>query len=361
MNYESSYNKFWPNKELWEIAFLDALPNRDKTRLKWAVEQQNKELPERTGPVTVDVDAIFCKPTFRSVDQLFARDPAPITNLNEDLAFLHHLAERRDQPNEAIRDLPPAYWKAAYWLKDVEQEFVKEDYLKTPEAIERLHKQGLPDVATVTSKTTEKLGNASLRAWAEDVHNDSPFQQWQTVASDLLSKGYKARCEAGLVDTCSNANHRFGSGGIVSINGLYGEALRRLAPVSFADKWTKMRARPEQLAYSNGKILSQVFREGSPPHPSDRAMHENAAQTLAYVTAIIFDSCELFMGRPLYEELQLESDNISYARCSAGVHYQSDNKYKNSARLMAEELCTEVFGEKCTVPRKMLEVDFSTS
>lgn len=358
MNYDTQFHKYWPNKELWEIAFNDALPNNDKSRLKWAVEQQKKEMPNREGPVTVDVFAKFCKPTFRNQAHLF--EPDGNWDRDAELKFLRELAELRDEPNSEIRHLPKAYWKAAYWLKDVEQRVVSQDFLTDEVTYRNLYEKGVHDTVSTDDGYTLKLEFATLRTWGEYVHNDSPFVQWQRVVDDLLSRGFKTRCEHNMLDTCGNANHRFGTGGIVSINGLLGEAIRRLATISFAEKWNRLEARPEQYAFSKGILLPQVFPEGSPPHPSKRAMHFNAAQVCAYIMSIIFDSCEQFItGRPLYEELQLEADNISYARCSAGVHYPSDNKFKNSCRLMAEEICSDVYGEPCRVPDKMMEIDYS--
>lgn len=380
MKYENHYTKYWPNQELWHLAFTEALPNADKGTLKFAVERQYAELvqaagevmrryndaerPRFVGQVTVDVDARFCPNIIASEgDEILhgadARDG--------ELAFLRQLAARRDQPLAECKDLPPAYWQPASVLADlVVEAWPGQDFLADEHSYEMLHEHGLLVGSYSAESSAERLGDlecATLRHWAEYVHNDNPIIQWSDFTAWALRHRVPVRADQGLLDIAGNK--RFGSGGPPWIGGAFGEVLRALAPISFAGKWRRLVKRPEQWAATSlGGFLPQTFPEGSPAHPSRYAMHYRAAQIMAYFASMVFDPYAPvpdYTGEmvPLYHELQLMADNISYARCTAGVHYESDNEDSVRCATFAEDMAERIFGVPCQVPQAMVDLSFA--
>jgi hypothetical protein len=91
-------------------------------------------------------------------------------------------------------------------------------------------------------------------------------------------------------------------------------------------------------------LLSQMFPEGSPAHPSWPSGHATVAGACVTVLKAIFDDCHFVIdpnsppadpqpyvsnGQPLNmgDELDKLASNIAFGRDFAGVHYRSDGEH----------------------------------
>lgn len=366
-DYDKSHTKYWPNRQLWDMAINQGVHGGDYGALKFACERQSHVLGG--ARVSVDLDAGWCEGGISShvaeVDGLYTRTGAPSYLI--ELEFLRRLARLRDEPLVSVIDeLPKAYWLASTFLKDVQIQCGKEDFLTTEAEINTLHRDAkVPRTYRKEGKVARlgDLNEATLRHWAEYVHADNPVLQWNGVVDQLIRAGCPVRTEVGLQPIMGNS--RFGTGGPPFVEGAIGQVLKSLAPLSFRGKWELVIPRPEQWAWQNtDDLLPQVFPEGSPAHPSRDAMHYRAAQVIAYFVSMLFDPYHLIKDslgndQPVYHELQLLADNISFARCSAGVHWMSDNNNDESCAQLAEYLMREIMGVEGRVLPAMRELTFA--
>lgn len=339
MNYETSYTKGWSDKSDW-LRFTQAIAEKDAYEIDRLIGSRETK--------AVDPDIGLCKSGDLELMRQYQTDSFVFGSEvhQKELNLLHDLAEMRDIPLEDDDNnmLPVGYRVVSWFLQDVNvpKYAAGVDYMTT-EATWKAVQDGKTPLETQQVQGTTKI--LTGRDAAAYVHKDDPLIPWLNVAKTLLNLGVSIRVESDMV--ANGSQSRFASCGLPHIYGTLGETLKRLSPLSFREKWTKMVPRPEEAApVVTGQLLPQTYVEGSPYHPSRNAMHYIAAAVLAEVLKMVFDKHHVLpSGRTVEKEIDLMRDNIGFWREWAGVHYASDNSpYLPRAKALAQKIVKERYG-----------------
>lgn len=336
--YEWSYRKGWPDQKMWH-KFVDAMHNKQVDELEDVVRHQETKV--------VDADIYVCKSNDLEImnDGIKKLEYGSDSHI-EQLKFLQELSTARDIPLEDIDNNSCAvgYRVPSWFLRDVvvDQYRPNWDYMVEEVSFQTIQNGKTPREPQIIEGKTPIITGRDAAAY---VKTDNPMQQWMSVVDTLLSEGVQYRVEQGMVR--DSAISRFASCGAVYMYATLGEALKRLLPLSFREKWDQLLPRPEEAAQElTGSLLSQTYNTGSPYHPSQNAMHYFAAAVLCEVVLSIFDRFHVLpSGKTVEEECELFRDNIGYWRCWAAVHYPTDQSlYTDRAKALAAKIIMERYG-----------------
>lgn len=250
------------------------------------------------------------------------------------------LAEQRDEKLEDIDGTYPEGFRTLSWfLRDTKvPRYAKgKNYMTTQKSFDKVMAGDQPKPITSGNATLIRTG----RDAASYVHSDDPYDTFVNAAFELIDLGVPQRLNRNVNDHDGEGQSRFMVFGKPYIKGLLSYVGLHAGHVSFKNKWTLLKARPEQLyAHLNLGFLPQCYPEGSPMHPSKPAMHSFLSLALGYAVLELFDHhFELPSGRTVKEEVNLLADNVGYFRVIAGVHYESDHDdAKEAAKHVAETI-----------------------
>ena len=320
---------------------MNSIQARDSFQLEQVINE--------AGIVAVDPDIDLCKANNIDLQIAVDNQAAPFIYGSdkhvEELQFLHMLSDMRDERLEDCdnNSCDAGYRVPSWFLRNVTvDKYQTGKNYQTEDSTFQVVQRGDRALETQELESDTQTAIITGRDAAAFVKSDNPLITWMSVVDDLLRIDVNHRVESGMVYRASHK--RFASCGVVYIYALLGEALKRLSPISFREKWTQLVPRPEETSLDiTGKYLSQTYNTGSPYHPSRNAMHFIAAAVLAEIILMIFDRYAVLpSGKTVEDEVELLRDNVGYWRCWAGVHYPSDNsEYLDRARALARQIISE--------------------
>lgn len=345
MNYETHYRKGFHGKPaLWQ-RFYDAVKAADCNEIHDCIDARCRELGlEGKGPA-VDPDIFATKsPDLHLLRSNRVQTPEVQTEeFDAEWKFIHEVSQSRD---ERLEDLPAEYPRSLkelpYFLRNTlvrsSQDGV--DFMETEDHLIHILEGRAP---TEVAVRTQPKPIETLRDAAWFVHDDNPLEIYSRIAGELLADGCEHQVPAGMMR--GSRTKRFASVGMPYLMGALGMVMNRVGLISFREKWTHWTPRPEQYGYDRGLgILSQVFPEGSPQHPSRNAMHQIIYSAMTGFMLEIFDNLHVLPnGKTVEHELTLLEEAGGDYRIAAGVHYHSDNTpYRFRGRLLGQKIAKEL-------------------
>lgn len=346
-DYDTQFHKGWPDRGLW-LDFLQAMHEKRVFEVDCIIRAQGSQRPP------VDARAFV---TRSPDDDLKITEAVEFdaVNTKAELDLLQELSMHRDIPLKGLvgksltdnKAVHKALTEVSFFNQQIMvDKYPSKNFLDSPKDYEEIQ-AGVKPKKIETDKKTSILTGRDMAAW---VHTDNPLVNWMPVVDWLIDNKVQMRDEYGV--TGERMDQPFATWGKPYFYGLLGKVLWRAGLVSFHNKWMTLRQRPEAEAYMRGRILSQVFPEGSPMHPSHGAMHAIVAYALAYLLKLLFDQyMTMPSGNTLAYELDLTAENNSYGRLWAGVHFQSDNEF---IKPVAKKLGQRVVDSVLSAPMECL-------
>lgn len=327
-----NYTKGWTDRNLYR-RFVTGVLAGDCTEISFAIAQQGMDI----APHDSDILAL------RSVGAVppVGDNTIGSVEFDDEQRFVHDLVEQRDEKFEMLgATIPLGLRRLSPFLWDTEVDNRKDgqNFMTTEKNYNHIQAGNFPKEKIVT-KGKKKI--QTMRDLATYVHSDDPYEQWTRIIKMLCDMGIPQKLPKALHNSDTGVGRRFTSWGWFTLAGIVHEGLRKSAVASFQYKWTHFIPRPEEYAQVAGfGLLPQCYPEGSPMHPSERAMHSFAVLVGAEMTKLMFDGSQKVddWDMTVDQAIDLFAENVGLGRLAAGVHRMRDHE---RCREQATQLATD--------------------